>query len=183
MSYLPVSSAVLEFFRCTEVADRYYITADMSLECYTLQWNATLALAVIAIVVYSLGIPIFVFLVLRQMRVHAVKDRTAQLMSLDPDSPERTAMRDEIRSTWRWEGVLFIRPKSQDEEARIINEHLRNKNMAMKVNREKAGHLFEFYRKDLWWWECIEITRRLAFSVAVYFFQPGVRVVKGVRVM
>jgi hypothetical protein len=35
---MPCSSAVLDYFRCKEVGDKYYLASDYGVECYDLQY-------------------------------------------------------------------------------------------------------------------------------------------------
>jgi hypothetical protein len=147
--YLPVSSSVLSFFRCVEVGEKWYIAADLSAQCYTPVWNGTLALAIFSILVYGGGIPVFLFVVLRQLRSHGVADRADQLVAMEVDSPIKQQMMLEIRQTMRWAGQLFVPPRTFDEERDLIVKHLQQRNLTLKTNQEKAGFLFEHFRPQV----------------------------------
>ena len=56
----------LEVFRCREFADgKFYMDVQTSLECFDEEWYAHMPFAVLAFVVYGLGIPLLFFFVLR----------------------------------------------------------------------------------------------------------------------
>jgi simple sugar transport system substrate-binding protein len=57
----------LEIFRCREFADgKYYMDVQTSFECFDDEWYAHMPFAVLAFVIYGLGIPTLFWYVLRQ---------------------------------------------------------------------------------------------------------------------
>ncbi len=75
LMYPSVSSTVLSFFLCRTVAGTSYLVADFRLLCGDARWNSYLGLAVLALIVYPIGIPVVLFLSLWNVR-HRLKHAT-----------------------------------------------------------------------------------------------------------
>jgi hypothetical protein len=59
-AYPMVSVKVVELFGCHDVEGVYYLRVDYSIECYTSQWNAMAVYALVLLITYVAGFPIFV---------------------------------------------------------------------------------------------------------------------------
>jgi hypothetical protein len=66
--YTSVSTTIFRIFKCQEVQGRYFLTADFSVECFVGGWHAYAVLAVGGILVYTIGIPLLLFALLRRNR-------------------------------------------------------------------------------------------------------------------
>ena len=66
-AYPVVAVKVVQVFACHEVEGSSFLRADYSAECYTGQWNGMVVYASVWIVVYVIGLPLFV---LRQLLSH-----------------------------------------------------------------------------------------------------------------
>jgi hypothetical protein len=68
--YPSVSSEVLSFFLCREVNGVSYLLADFNLQCGNAVWLKYLPLAIAGVVMYPIGIPLFLFISLFRIRKH-----------------------------------------------------------------------------------------------------------------
>lgn len=67
--YPPVSRRVLEFFQCSENIDgQYYIVRDYRIKCFDKKWFEMFPVALIALILYPLGIPVFILFKLWRYR-------------------------------------------------------------------------------------------------------------------
>jgi len=66
--YPNLSSSVLSYFVCREIGGKRLLLADVNVECGGTEYHANMALAIIAIIAYPLGIPAFIFYTLRRYR-------------------------------------------------------------------------------------------------------------------
>jgi hypothetical protein len=67
--YPPLSRRILEFFQCSENIDgAFYLVRDYSIECYNTEWFSILPIAIIVLVLYAVGIPLFILLSLWKIR-------------------------------------------------------------------------------------------------------------------
>jgi simple sugar transport system substrate-binding protein len=59
----------LEIFRCRQYADdKFYLDVEPSLECYTDEWYAHMPFAILAFMIYGIGIPVLFWAVLHRGR-------------------------------------------------------------------------------------------------------------------
>lgn len=63
-----VSSTILSIFNCQEIVGFYYLRADFRLHCFDDKWNTYAAFSPIFILLYPVGIPIFVLSILWRYR-------------------------------------------------------------------------------------------------------------------
>jgi len=66
--YPTLSRTIFSILDCRSVAGKVYLNADFTLECYTSTHTTFLALSVIMIVIYPVGIPVACFLLVRRYR-------------------------------------------------------------------------------------------------------------------
>ena len=67
-SYTSVSTSIFRLFDCSEVQGEWYLTADFTVRCFEGEWNTFMGLAVLGILVFTLGIPLGLFVLLRRNR-------------------------------------------------------------------------------------------------------------------
>jgi hypothetical protein len=171
ISYMPCSSAVLSFFRCKEVGDRHFLTADYDLECYTETWNKLLSLALAAVGAYLIGIPTFLMYVVYRARADGVTMMIKQIMK--GDNTLRLKLLNETKAEYNLDHVLWVRPQSEQEEMDRLVTYLHRRNLRLQRNSSRIGFLYRYYTEQLWWFEGNELTRRLAVCVVLFFFEPG----------
>ena len=68
LHYSGIALKILRIFRCVEVEGRYWLAADMRLECYTSRWAGYAFYALLWGVLYVLGFPVVVFTLLYRKR-------------------------------------------------------------------------------------------------------------------
>src|SRR6185437_2402658 len=66
--YPAISARILEFFQCKEVNGVNYLVADFTEQCGSTEWNRYLPLAVLALLLYPIGIPLLFFVALYRVR-------------------------------------------------------------------------------------------------------------------
>ena len=72
--YTSVSTSIFRLFDCQEVQGTWYLSADFTVRCFEAEWNAYAAIAVVGIAVYTIGIPLVLFVLLRRNRAHLYAD-------------------------------------------------------------------------------------------------------------
>ena len=76
--YLPVSTRILSFFLCQEVADAHYLVVDRSTQCYTAEWWQFFPFALAGVVAFVVGVPVGSMVILNRAR----SSHVAQYISL-----------------------------------------------------------------------------------------------------
>jgi len=72
--YTSVSTSIFRLFDCQEVQGAWYLSADFTVKCFEAEWRAYVAIGVLGIVVYTIGIPLVLFVLLRRNRAHLYAD-------------------------------------------------------------------------------------------------------------
>ena len=65
--YPSVCNTILQLYKCEEIEGTYYLTEDLSLECYDDMWNKYAIGGVFMMCVYILGIPLFFYRKLKSL--------------------------------------------------------------------------------------------------------------------
>ena len=68
--YTSVSTSIFRLFDCQEVQGSWYLSADFTVKCFEAEWSAYMVIAIAGIVLYTIGIPLVLFLLLRRNRSH-----------------------------------------------------------------------------------------------------------------
>jgi hypothetical protein len=113
--YPGVSAEILRMFACEKIAKEMYLTADLTLKCYTSEYTMYFLMALGAVLVYPIGIPLFYGVILFQRR-----------------------------------------HKFHLEETQYT-----------------YGFLYDQYEYDKWYYEIVELLRKLALTGTVTFFFEG----------
>ena len=69
--YPSIAKTALTPFDCIEVAGRWLLRADPSVQCYDEAWRGPAALGVVGTLLYSLGFPLLCYRVTRAAHRHA----------------------------------------------------------------------------------------------------------------
>ena len=60
LMYPPLSRRMVEYFACSaEIDGKYFLVKDFRIECFGVQWSEALVVAIIALLLYPLGIPAY----------------------------------------------------------------------------------------------------------------------------
>lgn len=81
LAYLPLTSTVLGFFACTQLDEdgRWYLDADYSFVCYEAVWRRYLVVALLGLIVYVIGLPLSIGLVLARKKSLLYSDERTTL--------------------------------------------------------------------------------------------------------
>lgn len=107
--YLPVTTHILSFFLCEEVADTHYLVVDRSTQCFTREWWEFFPMAVAGVVTFVLGVPVGSLYILHKNRT-AVVDHYISLvrqpynpgLTLGVGNPRLKCCRRPILTLPRW---------------------------------------------------------------------------------
>ena len=111
--YPGIANSILTIYKCEEIEHVWYLSADLSKECYNKEWELYAGLGGLFIFIYILGIPYFFYKIL-----HHYKSK----------------------------GLL------------------RKKKVAYKF-----GFLYLGYKKEMWWFEILELTKKTILSASIIY--------------
>merc|ERR1712166_288954 len=73
--YTGVSTKLFRLFKCIEIQDQHYLTADYSVTCYDNNYKTHVAFAVVGMLIFTLGIPLFILHILIRNKKYLHKSK------------------------------------------------------------------------------------------------------------
>ncbi|KAK3278099.1 hypothetical protein CYMTET_13939 [Cymbomonas tetramitiformis] len=103
ISYIYISNIMLSYFNCVAVHHEYYLVSDLRVQCWVGPHRRNLPLAVLGVLLYPIGLPAFLYMLLVKHRVPwlAKMKRRAHLLHtariiLDPTYDTREFSQDSL---------------------------------------------------------------------------------------
>ena len=78
--YTNISTVIFQLFKCHPIEGKYYLVADYTVQCWTAEWYPYMVIAIAGIFLYTIGIPLFLFVQLYRNR---------EILHVDDLEPER----------------------------------------------------------------------------------------------
>jgi hypothetical protein len=197
--YIPLGSVVLAAFPCEEVGSVYYLRADMRLRC----WDNTehllyVAFAAVGVVAFVIGIPLSFYRSVSHARSKLVPERIAFLFPLLGSLPpsemalrylKRRVVMDKVRETWQANGHVWApyTGSAEDQTAemkRRVADYYRTANLEHYHTVRQIGFIMQEYKVEYWWFELLEVARKILLTGGVLFLQhvPDVQLLVGTAV-
>merc|ERR1711871_1608483 len=170
LAYVPVSGKVMRIFRCLEGGQKYYIMTDLQLECYTAEYNVYASIAVACIFLYIVGIPLLFFILLLNARNAGIAKIWKNIRNNDNRKQFWLAHAKAEKAA---QNELWQDPKTEKETKRIIITYMKKTNLRSHKAQARFGFICEAYKEKAWWFECLELTRKLALTGGVALISPG----------
>ena len=70
LAHTPVSRKVFQFFHCNDIAGRFFLRADYSIECWSLEWWAFSPVVFVVLAIFTVGLPGMIGFYLYRHRKH-----------------------------------------------------------------------------------------------------------------
>lgn len=170
LAYVPVSGKVMRLFRCTQVGENYYIMSDLQLQCYTPEYEIYASIAVACVILYVLGIPMFFLIMLMRARNAGVN---AVWKSVEKNENRKQFWLAHAKAEKEAQNELWQDPTSPLETKNIICDYIRMRNLRSHKAQARFGFICEAYEEKAWWFECFELTRKLALTGGIALIRPG----------
>jgi len=133
----------LTMFVCKNVEGTRYLTADFSLLCSGDRYETVIGWAVPAIIVYPIGIPMFIFYKLREYRY----------------SKKIGHIKSSRGSFAKLKAFKLFPP-----------EHLTRNRLGEKGIRAQLGFLYDCYNGEVWYFELVDMIHKLGATSLIAFF-------------
>lgn len=177
--YPSASATVLRTFKCIWLDDDWYLEADLRLLCYNDEWSWYASVAVIGILMYPVGVGIFFAraLYLNRMLVHL--DVDGAVCAVVAAKEEHESLRQIVEcGAATPELVAYLTNKLMDakqvlREAQIHMEQVLQQQPAHQDVIYRYGFIFEQYNPDAFYWELLELLRKLMLTSLIMFVDPG----------
>ncbi|KAE9047636.1 hypothetical protein PR002_g937 [Phytophthora rubi] len=170
--YPSVSKTILAVYNCQEVGDTYYLVADRRLVCYNGEWALFGIIATIGVVVWVVGIPFFFGLLIWLAQDRGVAARL-RLLKKPQMRVQRQKWLKEVEEQQIADG-RFVRNMDnnevQDEE---LAKYMKRKNLTDSTVQARLGFIYAEYSNDYWWFEVVDLSRKLFLSGVIVFVENG----------
>jgi hypothetical protein len=145
--YPTICSNVFMTFKCVDLgASGSYMVADMAIQCYETEWLIWAGVAGVALVLYVVGIPVALLLLLAG---------------------------GNSRGTLHYPAIK-TRTENHITSAEVTTAVHRTE--AFFSNRLAYGNLYTAYEPKSWWFECCCTMRKMILTGALVIFGPGTSV-------
>jgi predicted outer membrane repeat protein len=170
LAYVPVSGKVMRLFRCVQVGEDYFIMSDLKLQCYTFEYKAYLSIATACVFLYVTGIPLLFLWFLWSARNAGV---SKIWRSIENNENRKQFWLAHAKAQKEAQNELWQEPKSISEVKSIILSYIRKRNLRSHKAQARFGFICEAYKEKAWWYECFELTRKLALTGGIALIRPG----------
>jgi len=187
LCYPSISIRILRVFACEQIGDFLVLSEDLTLRCFSKRWIIYATLAASAGALFIVGIPALFLGVLVSARNRGVEKTWAHCIRF-PD--HKKSLLQEAKEDADVLGQFWTLDKDADgdytikEEKEAVCLYLRRKNMRNHRNYERLGFIYYSYKEECWWYEIVELSRKLVLNGCMVLIAEGLvtRVVAGVLV-
>eukprot|EP00949_MAST-11_sp_MAST-11-sp1_P005366 g5366.t1 len=185
LAYPSISVRILRLFACEEIGNYVVLIEDMGIRCYSTRWFMYASVAFIAGMGFIAGIPALFLLVLYRAREKGIRKQWTVCMRFPK---RRELLLKEAEEDARANGEFWSLDADGDgdhtlkEEEHAIKTFLRRVNMRFHRTYERLGFIYYSYTESTWWYELVELSRKLVLNGLIVLVPEGLstRVVVGV---
>lgn len=145
---------------------------DRKVKCFDEMWffNATLAFG--GIVVWVFGIPVLFWVFLYRARHKHIKERLFML-----NKPQYAMLRvrwmKEVELDHHAHGKHWDAKKFKAIEDELLLDYMKRKNLNDSSVIARLGFIYHSYEENFWWYEVMELVRKLIFNGVMVFIAKG----------
>ncbi|RHY03307.1 hypothetical protein DYB36_007834, partial [Aphanomyces astaci] len=166
--YPNVCQYILNIFNCQEIGNKYYMVVDRSLACYDAQWGFYSLFGFVGLGAWVAGVPLFFYIVINRVRTANIRERMSILKN-----PRYRYLRHKwtrnMRAYFATRGRYIKEHEFYDVENDLLYEYMCYLNMTDSVNRLRVGFIYQNYVPEFWWFEVLELLRKLFMNGLVIF--------------
>ena len=175
--YPSLSTRIIRLFACEQIGTVTVLTFDNSIECFTMRWLSFMVGAIIAGVLFVIGIPAFFLVVLKRAREKDIEKQWAIAVRYPK---KRQLLLREAKEDADLHSEFWTLDKDGDgehtidEEEVAVKHFLRRKNMRFYRTYDRLGFIYYAYKEDIWWYELTELMRKLILNGFMVLVPQGV---------
>lgn len=175
--YPAISTRVFRIFACMQVGSVYVLRCDLNVECFTGRWYSYSFGAITALLVFVIGIPSLFFSLMWKarnqdigLRWNACEQSSRKLHQYLKEAEEDAIM---LREHWQLDKDGDGDPTDEEKKSAVI-DYLRRKNMRFHRTFERLGFLYYAYNERHWWYEIVELSRKLILNGVIVLVPEAV---------
>ncbi|KAF1335529.1 hypothetical protein FI667_g1090, partial [Globisporangium splendens] len=167
--YPTVSKTILMIFNCQEVGDTRYLVVDRRIVCYNSTWAVFGVIAMAGVVVWVVGIPFFFWVLVRLAQDRGVAERL-RLLRKPQCRKLRNKWLKEVLQQHAEDDVCVPDMDNIDVQDEELAKYMKRKNLKDSTVEARLGFIYA----DLhWWFEVVDLSRKLFLSGVIVFVQNG----------
>ena len=170
LSYPSVSLRVTRFFSCEQIGDHWVLSYDLFTTCYDREYFSYSPFAVIGIFAYVIGIPALFFTILWRAREDGVAWKL-RMCGVNKDVEKQLVKEAEIDAKLMMEP--WMEPQNAKETSQVVKLYLRRRNFRSHRTYNRLGFIYYAYNENVWWYECVELSRKVCLNGLVALITPG----------
>merc|ERR1711871_1105996 len=176
LTYPSVTVRTLRTFKCREVGGHRVLDSDMAIECSGSVHLRYQLFALITGGVFIVGVPTLFLAMLIKARENGVKKiwRTCERFPKRKDKLLKEAHEDAKAQGRFWTLDKDGDGEHTDREVKdAILYYLRQRNMRFHRTYQRLGFIYYSYRESCWWYEVVELNRKLILNGAIVLLGGG----------
>lgn len=172
--YPTISMRIMRLFHCEQIGVRNLLVRDLSLECFTRKWQVHALGAIGATVLYVIGIPALFMKLLVNARNKGVNRIWDQCHGhKEGGEKRREQLLAEAKADADISGLFWQTPIGLKEEEKAVKSYLRRRNLRFHRTHERLGFIYYAYNEDKWWYEIVELFRKLSLNGLIVLISNG----------
>ncbi|KAJ0410569.1 hypothetical protein ATCC90586_006593 [Pythium insidiosum] len=170
--YPTVSKTILMIFNCEEVGDVFYMAVDRRIVCYNASWAIFGVLAIAGVVVWVIGIPFFFWLLIRRAQDRGIA-RRIKLLNRPQCRNHRRKWLAEMLAYHTERGIIVPEIENREVQDVELAKYMKHKNLTDSTVQARLGFIYADYSEDYWWFEVVDLSRKLFLSGVIVFVENG----------
>lgn len=179
LAYPSVSVRVMRIFNCREfgftteqgdIISEHRIAQFLETPCYDSTWDGYLGLAILAMLLFVIGIPVLFFTLLYRARENGI---AWKWRCCEDNEHLKKHLISEARADAEISNEFFQEPVNQVEEKACVTQFLRRLNFRGHRTYSSLGFIYFAYSDRCWWYEVVELSRKLFLNGIICLIYPG----------
>ncbi|KAF0691054.1 Aste57867_17666 [Aphanomyces stellatus] len=171
LMYPAISQKVLSVFNCVDVAHSSYLVSDMTLVCHDKLWVIHAVCAGIGMVFWVIGVPVYCFAVLLRERMAGVRQRM-KIITDGKHEVLRQKWIELMKVDYKASGIYWNKRFDTFADM-LLREYMKKRNMELPGTVARVGFIYAAYKDTFWYFEIVDLIRKLFMNGLVAFFGRG----------
>jgi len=168
--YPSICLRVTRFFKCDSVGNIRVLGADLYTNCYDTEYYVMAIPAILGLIFFVAGIPMFFLFLLWQART-AGTDWKWEACSKSIHRKRMALAEAQIDAQLSRE--FWVKPIGIQEEKKACINYFRRQNFRDHRVKNRLGFIYYRYNERVWWYEIVELSRKLILNSLVALVTPG----------
>ena len=170
LSYPSVSLRVTRYFVCEQIGETYILSFDLYTPCYDLEYSTYGVIAFLGLILYVIGIPVLFITILWRARNNGVAWKL-RMCQINKDVESR--MLKEAKIDAKLSREHWMDPLTDKDRRKACRQYQQRINFRSHRVYNRLGFIYYAYNEESWWYEVIELSRKLALNGLVALITPG----------